>query len=68
VVVPPYTLALDWNPAGAGAQLLGVTLVVFDPLPVIGAEADVQVRVQTASGRTGSATLRVRVEWGPDAC
>lgn len=67
LVVPPYTIEHDWRAADVGAELIGVTLVVFDPLAVVGELADIEATV-TADGETGRARLRVRVAWGPDAC
>ncbi|MEZ4432317.1 MAG: hypothetical protein R3F65_07880 [bacterium] len=67
VVVPPYTIDYDWRAADEGAELIGVTLVVFDPLAVVGELADIEATV-SAGGETGRARLRVRVAWGPDAC
>lgn len=66
--VPPHQLELPWVAYADGAELLGVTLVVFDPLAVVDAEADIHVAVEAPDGRIGRAVRRVRVEWGPDAC
>ncbi|MGK0360237.1 MAG: hypothetical protein ACI9U2_002550 [Bradymonadia bacterium] len=68
VVVPRHTLVLPWDAGATGAELIGVTLVVFDPVAVIGELIDVHVEVEAAGGRVGRAVIRVRVEWGPDAC
>lgn len=67
VVVPPYTVDYDWQATEAGAEVVGVTLVVFDPLAVVDQLADIEARV-TAQGMTAQARVRVRVVWGPDAC
>lgn len=68
LIVPPYTIEHDWRPAGQGAELLGVALVVFDPIAIVGQLADIDAVVTTPTGTTGRARRRVRVEWGPDAC
>jgi len=67
-VVPEHTLELPWDPHGDGSALLGVTLVIWDPLPIVEAVGDIYAEVEAPDGRVGRATLRVRVEWGPDAC
>ena len=51
-----------------GSALLGVILVIWDPLPIVEAVGDIYAEVEAPDGRVGRATLRVRVEWGPDAC
>lgn len=67
--VPAHDLEFDWVPAAeGGAELVGVTLVVFDPLAVVDAEVDVHAAVRTDDGRVGRAVRRLRVEWGPDDC
>lgn len=67
--VPAHDLEFDWVAADdGGAELLGVTLVVFDALAVVDAEVDVLAEVQAGDGRVGRAVRRLRVEWGPDDC
>lgn len=66
--VPAHTIDFDFAPADPGAELVGVTLVVFDPLAVIGQPVDIHATVETPEGEVGRDTRRVTVEWGPDAC
>lgn len=66
--VPAHTIDYDFAAADPGAELVGVTLVVFDPLAVLGLPVDVHAMVETADGEVGRDTRRVVVEWGPDAC
>jgi hypothetical protein len=67
-VVPRHSLILPWEGAADGAALIGVTLVIFDPVAVVGELVDIEVEVEAPDGRIGRAVIRVRVEWGPDAC
>lgn len=67
-VVPPHTLELPWVAGGPGVELVGVTLVMFDPVAVVGEVVDLFAEVEAPDGRVGRAVIRVRVEWGPDAC
>lgn len=67
-VVPTHTLELPWEAGPAGAELVGVTLVMFDPVAVVGELVDLHAEVVAPDGRVGRAVLRIRVEWGPDAC
>lgn len=67
-VVPTHSLVLPWEADGSGAALIGVTLVIFDPVAVVGELIDVHAEVEAPDGRTGRAVIRVQVEWGPDAC
>lgn len=66
--VPAHTIDFDFTAADPGAELIGVTLVVFDPLAVIGQPVDIHATVETADGEVGRDTRRVTVEWGADAC
>jgi len=67
-VVPVHTLELPWDPLGDEVALIGVTLVIFDPLPIVGELGDITAEVDAPDGRTGRAKLRILVEWGPDDC
>lgn len=67
-VVPPYGVEYDWDQSDDGAALYGITLVVFDPLAIVGETGDIHATIEAADGRVGRAILRVHVEWGPDAC
>lgn len=67
-VVPSHTLDLLWEPSESGAELIGVTLVFFDPVAVVGELVDLHAEVETPDGRVGRTVIRVMVEWGPDAC
>lgn len=67
-VVPAYTVVLPWDAGAAGAELIGLTLVMFDPDAVVGEVVDVHAEVQAPDGRVGRAVMRVQVAWGPDAC
>jgi len=67
-VVPVHTLELPWDPEGDLVSLIGVTLVIFDPLPIVGELGDITAEVDAPDGRTGRAKLRILVEWGPDDC
>ncbi len=67
--VPAHQLEFDWLAApDGGAELVGVQLVIFDPLTVVDAEVDVFAEVPTDDGQVGRAVRRLRVEWGPDDC
>lgn len=67
-VVPVHTLRLPWDPLSDEVALIGVTLVIFDPLPIVDQLGDITAEVDAPDGRVGRAKLRVRVEWGPDDC
>lgn len=67
--IPAHQLEFDWVAVdGGGAELVGVQLVVFDPLAVVDAHVDVFAEVPAGDGRIGRAVRRLRVEWGPDDC
>lgn len=66
--VPAHTIDYDFAAADPGAELIGVTLVVFDPLAVIGQPVDIHATVETGDGEVGRDTRRVTVEWGADDC
>ena len=63
-VVPVHTLELPWDPLGDEVALIGVTLVIFDPLPIVGELGDITAEVDAPNGRTGQigrASCRERV-------
>lgn len=74
LLAPPYTLTeetwLAYRPDGQddeGSEILGLTLVIFDPMSVVGREALVKAKV-TVSGETLESRVWVEVQWGADAC
>ena len=58
----PFTELSD----GSGAELLGYTLVVADPVLGVGHDAVLRVAVEGPDGGIGMAERRVHVEWAPD--
>ena len=74
LLAPPFTLQeeewLSYNVVGqsqAGSEIIGLTLVIFDPMVVVGKEALVKTKVFI-----GDEVLKnhvwVEVQWGADAC
>ena len=51
---------------GSGAELLGYTLVVADPVLGVGHDAILRVAIEGPEGGIGMAERRVHVEWAPD--
>ena len=61
----PVHAPVALGPVGGEVALIGVTLVIFDPLPIVDQLGDITAEVDALDGRVGRAKLRVRVEWGP---
>ena len=51
----------------AGSQIIGLTLVIFDPMGVVGKEALIKTRVFVADEVLERRSW-VEVQWGADAC
>jgi len=74
LLAPPFTLEeeewLGYSVEGQslpGSEIIGLTLVIFDPMAVVGREALVKTRVQVGD-RVLESRVRVEVQWGADAC
>ena len=74
LLAPPFTLeGEEWlgydveDQSTQGSEIIGLTLVIFDPMGVVGKEALVRTKVFV-----GEVTLEsrvwVEVQWGADAC
>ncbi|MAD61235.1 MAG: hypothetical protein CMH49_06980 [Myxococcales bacterium] len=72
LLAPPFTLTEEvWLPYEdqdqAGSEIIGLTLVIFDPMNVVGDEALVKAKV-TINDVVLESRVWVEVQWGADAC
>ena len=72
LLAPPFTLTEEfWLPYEdqnhAGSEIIGLTLVIFDPMNVVGDEALVKAKV-TINDVILESRVWVEVQWGADAC
>jgi len=74
LLAPPFTLEeeewLGYEVVGqetTGSEIIGLTLVIFDPMGVVGKEALIKTRVFVA-GEVLERRSWVEVQWGADAC
>ena len=74
LLAPPFTLeGEEWlgyevdGQNNLGSEIIGLTLVIFDPMRVVGKEALVKTRVFIDDDVLES-YVWVEVQWGADAC
>ena len=74
LLAPPFTLTEEFwlayedsNEGTMGSEIIGLTLVIFDPTRVVGNEALVKAKV-TVDDQVLESRVWVEVQWGADAC
>lgn len=76
LLAPPFTLTEEaWlayqdetnGEEITGSEIIGLTLVIFDPMAVVGGQALVKAKV-SVDGETLESHVWVEVQWGADAC
>lgn len=74
LLAPPFTLTEEFwlayedsNEGTMGSEIIGLTLVIFDPTRVVGDEALVKAKV-TVDDQILESRVWVEVQWGADAC
>lgn len=74
LLAPPFTLTEEFwlayedsNEGTVGCEIIGLTLVIFDPTRVVGDEALVKAKV-TVDDQVLESRVWVEVQWGADAC
>lgn len=80
LLAPPFTLeGEEWlayeiedeslsSFGSLGSELIGLTLVIFDPMKVVGKQALIKSRVFLDEEESVESHLWVEVQWGADAC
>ena len=74
LLAPPFTLEeeewLAYEVSGQehqGSEIIGLTLVIFDPISVVGREGLIKTKV-FIDGEVLESRVWVEVQWGADAC